>query len=67
MYFFILTHLHQENVRLVFGIFVFGIGIFVIFSQSFRLWYVFGPSLSLVNHLCLCKLHLRVFEKYTGS
>ena len=53
-----------ENVRLVFGIFVFGIGVFDILYQSFRLWYVFGLSLSLVNHLCLCKLHLCVFEKY---
>jgi hypothetical protein len=45
--------LHQENVQFVFGIFVFGIGISDIFSQSFRLWYIFGLSLSLVNHLCL--------------
>jgi hypothetical protein len=44
---------HQENVQLVFGVFVFGIGIFDIFSQSFRLWYIFGSSLSLEMHLCL--------------
>ena len=44
---------HQENIQLVFGVFVFGICIFDIFSQSFRLWYIFGLSLSLEKHLCL--------------
>ena len=54
--------MHQGNIQVVFGIFVFGIGISDVLSQSFHLWYIFGPSLSLVIHLCLCKLYLYVFE-----
>ena len=54
---------HQENVQLVFDVFVFGICISDIFSQRFCFWYVFGLSLSLKIYLCLCKLYLCVFEK----
>ena len=45
---------HQENVQLVFGVFVFGICIFDIFSQRFCLWYVFRLSLSLEIYLSSC-------------